>query len=245
MNTLLLLAAAVAVRAADQPAPVKPLCEGKFSVEALVSRFPDNLPPELAEKHDPIQELAIQYYRCQAFVRVDDKVCAPLSAFGGRNKEGLDVADMCVAQSHDLIRTQAYISRSKSWRKICADDIAREGYKEFSKEDTARACAIMEEKRGDPAALCKELGPLNHMREYTDRCLATFRLLDGDESAAEQFGKKTRAYKKEVVLYARALKAKDAKLCGDGPVCRLLMGAGGKVCDDLKERLRALVCRAG
>lgn len=210
-------------------------CRTDFSLDALLDDKP-------AFPIDSMIYDLQHYHLCDAFSRRNPDSCKGLALYRPKNPHPRMRGD-CLHSYTSLIIAYLNISGQPDAAKVCEAlpflDYYLEGLTprdecsfQMRKAD-ARCKSVLIEKKPAGSAESEDCVLLG--------------ILTGDGSVCRLIpdGQKDNGYDKQICLdtaaYRKAFRAKDASLCGDFLVCRMLMGE--KICDRYLARVREEFCR--
>lgn len=211
-------------------------CAGKFSVNDLkASQVPETLITDLVE-----------YHECRAAVTRSPAACDALAPF--KSKARPDDVNACKRDCANFILARSIISKSPDAMDRCRELMAKsDPPDQFSQQNIPKACAIMIGP-GDALTICSKLSALARSpmdAQELQECAENIGMLKGESAPCAALDSRSPKARRCLAL-AAAKKAQargDAKLCGDSPFCRLVMGDAG-ACGAYVKRLRGEVCRA-
>lgn len=200
---------------------VADISDGKFSVGELEAIQPG------------IGSSVMHYYQHAVFAGGDPKACDRLKGVDTLFLDDSQVVAKlggwgCREWYNEKAFTQALVSKSKDFGKVCRTYIAQ-GYPEMSAEDNEAICAAFSPDMSDSPRICKRLIPRYLSENKLEACVSEFDRYKvyTDETACKSLESWPGPWLQrchDYAAYSKAYKAKDPELCKDSELCRLYMG---------------------
>ncbi len=188
------------------------------------------LSPDLAKAAtvEPLAGKLFAYYVYSAYMAGDASLCDPLLHI----KDG----PRCRMFMPQLVLSRAMMGTDAEFAAACRQSDEKESMK------TAQCCEKMAAGRGQPNP-CAKIVPLCAIDQGS--CRAFFSSLAGDVGGCRKIPleKKQSGVSdaltdcRETAVFTKAYKAKNVALCGASDRCRVLMGAGKQVVQELNAEL--------
>ena len=224
-------------------------CEKEFSVNAFLSAVAGKKIPEprLETLRPLVIEDLLTYHQYRAFAAKDPAVCDALAPME-KHYFGISrtAAWGCREWYWDMAAANALTTRSGKFEEICRHSVAHD-YPGMSGEDGLAICGIIAKQVDEPEKMCRSLVPRYLGPETIGACVNEFSRYSRDADVGKtQSGVPDLLFKRYVALdrYVRAYKAKDAALCGESELCRVLMGGGDAIAKRYETKIRGAVCAA-
>lgn len=238
---------------ADQLSPAQAACRKSFSIVGTLRELHDRVTAGTMLQDMRYQMLGFHslcYYQCIAYASNDRSLCSPLNFLkittnNPRGDGHFDRGDYaCRDHIDDVVVTKALLTRSPETAALCFDQLTKRG---LDAGQARQVCAIIVDDFKDPAKLCSSVRALhlNFRLVGEDRkCEPLFRGLNGDTEGCKLLPPTSHSYERcfEYAAFVKAYAAQDITLCGDHPLCRVMMGGGAANCADYVDHMTMMVC---
>jgi cytochrome c peroxidase len=235
-------------RAAAPPAPDRGRCLSEYSDDGL---FKALARPDAASRRwsEPLVRAAMTLRAYRAFDARDSSLCDGFDMTVAQNGVNRPASFLCRETALDMLLTATLVARDKSFPRICDLDLENQ-YPYMTPSDRAGVCAVVFEKRDEPSELCDRLIPKYLLPENREACVYTFGRyshLDDAEYCRSLVHAPTELRDVCVAMasYARAYRARDAKLCAGTELCRVMMGDGAALEASYSASAKDLYCGGG
>lgn len=191
----------------------------------------------------------VDYHMCLAFSRKNPRECASLAQYRAAEQGTIQQEDL-VADCKNLAFLNAFLRESIAHTADaparCKDYLAAQDPPEIIPGNIDKACAILLSST-DARVACSQFEPLMIKPNPINKCVRQIDgVLFGDEKAcagSKEFTGWDMSNCISFGAYRRAQSARDPKLCGGLPLCRMLIGAPD-ACESYAVELRTAYCRA-
>jgi hypothetical protein len=253
------LSALEALKARTDEAPAPELtaeqarCRRDFTMDSAIEGVAKQakaglLPQDM--RYQMIGFHSLCYYQCRAYAARDAGRCAPLNFFKIDSDKGsgdghMDKGDAaCRDHIDDIVVTKAFITRDPALERLCNKNLTERGVEAGT---AARVCRAIVEDRDDPPKLCREVREARMKLRLVGadkKCEPLYKGINGDEEACLDLPPESHTYERcfEFAAFHKAWKARDISLCGDHPLCRVMMGGGEDNCAQYSEHMVTMLC---
>jgi hypothetical protein len=217
----------------------RPVCDESRSLDEVARALAETgaeLTPELGWA-------AIDYFRCAAVADRDAGRCRPLLALDAAAKGfNAPLDDFCLSNYNETALGRALMTGEHELARVC--EHSSKNSKEFKPGTVARACAVVEARRGDLKAMCAELQPFFAGAKEAARCEGWLGAFYEGFDCSQVANPHRRGRCADYAAFRSAWAKRDSESCGGSVICRAMMSGGEAVCAESAAKFRAAACAA-
>ena len=190
-------------------------------------------------------ESAESYFRCMALVGGNPGIC------GNLKRNDTDRWEVqCEMDYYDARTSMGRISQNRGMMTQACEQrnlLVKEQDKSFDDRKLKQVCAAFFEGGKDPDALCSKLAPFlkgGGDRDFLPECIRKMPILMGIGNCADI--PRADSHKRNMCLenaaFRKAYAANNIALCGDSPICVVMMGGAAASCQIFAEKALESSC---